>query len=64
MPTDIEVNGVPFYLITNGDGFYVFAVAQKVNINGSPVIVSFDPPIAPTVDAGTIYQAIVAKLAG
>lgn len=59
---DIEVDGVPFYLINDSSGFYVYAVGQHCDINGSPVIVSFDPPIAPTVDAGQIYQAIKAKL--
>jgi hypothetical protein len=51
-----------FFLLVNGDGFYVGAVAQKVEIYGSPVIVTFDPPIAPTIDAGELYRSIVAGL--
>lgn len=58
----VQVDGVPFYLILNGDGYYAYAVSQKVNVNGSPLIVSFDPPIAPTVNAQTIAQTIAGLL--
>lgn len=49
-----------YFLLINAEGFYVGAVGQRVNINGSPIIVTFDPPIAPTVDLGEVYRSIVA----
>lgn len=60
----IDVDGVPFVLGADDKGYYITATSQRVGIQGSPVVVTFDPPIAPTVDAGTIYQAIKAKLPG
>lgn len=58
----VEVDGVPFFLLIRADGYYVGAVGQRVDVNGSPVIVSFDPPIAPTVDLGEIYRRLSAML--
>lgn len=58
----IEVEGIPFVLGENLAGYYVEAVGQRVDIAASPVVISFDPPIAPTVDLGEVYQAILAQL--
>lgn len=58
----VYVDGVPFQLGYDEDGYYAKATAQRVEIEGSPVVISFDPPIAPTVDLGEVYQAIKAKL--
>lgn len=62
-----DVDGQPFYLLMDGAGYYVAAIGQSVDVNGSPVIIKFDTPIVPTgnpptVDAGEVYQAIKAKL--
>jgi hypothetical protein len=58
----IDVDGVPFELGSDINGYYIKAKAQRVHVTDSPTAVSFDPPIAPTVDLGVIYQAIKAKL--
>lgn len=62
----MEIDGPDgvFYLMSNYDGYWAAAAGQKVGVTGSPVVISFDPPIAPTVDLGAIYQAIKAKLPG
>lgn len=61
--TDIQISGVPVRVLTTVDGFYITAVFQHVDINGSPVIVHFDPPIAP--DFGTPQlEAAWAKAGG
>lgn len=59
---DITVDGIPFELLANTQGYYIRAEQQNVAINGSPIIISFDPPIAPTIDLGEVYQVIKAKL--
>lgn len=58
----IDVDGVPFQLGYDENGYYATATSQRTEIEFSPVVISFDPPIAPTVDLGAIYQAIKAKL--
>jgi hypothetical protein len=58
----IDVDGVPFQLGSDDKGYYVTATSQRVGVQGSPVVVTFDPPIAPTVDLGEIYQRIKADI--
>jgi hypothetical protein len=53
-----------FYLGVDANGYYAYAFGQHVAIDGSPVVIRFDPPIAPTVDAGEIYRTIQAQLSG
>lgn len=54
----LSVNDVPFSLTSDSGGYYAYAVGQHVDVNGSPLIVTFDPPIAPTVDLGEVYRQI------
>ncbi len=59
---DIMVEGIPFALGSDEHGYVITATDQRVHVVGSPIIISFDPPILPTVDLGNVYQAILAKL--
>lgn len=65
MPVIVNGPNGAFMVLTNSDGFYVGAVGEQVNINGSPIIITFDGPVDPgTVDAGALYRMIQAKLNG
>jgi hypothetical protein len=58
----IEVNGIPFVLTADDRGYVIEATSQTVHVEGSPVVIRFEPPIAPTIDLGAVYRAIQAQL--
>lgn len=65
MDPTIQIAGIPASLQIRGDGFYVSATFQNVRINGSPVIVYLDPPVATVeeVNAPALLLGLVAAIA-
>jgi hypothetical protein len=56
--TTISVAGVPAEVAVDGNGFYVDVLFQNVTIDGSPLIVHLNPPVA------TIEQVSAPALLG
>lgn len=59
---NIMVKGVPFAVVAIPNGYYVAAVSQKAIIDTSPLIISFNPPVAPEVGTPQIEQALAPYL--
>lgn len=65
MDPTIQVAGVPASVQVRGDGFYVSATFQNVRINGSPVVLYFDPPVATVeeIDAPALVRGLAEAIA-
>ena len=61
-----DIPGLPVSLLINGDGFYVQAIFTTVFIQGSPVVVVLEPPVAGIegIDPSSLLRALVAALGG
>lgn len=61
----MNIAGLPVEFTNDGSGFIVQAVFQNVYINGSPLVVYLDPPVASEseVNAPALLLALLAALA-
>jgi len=58
------IPGLPVSLRIGGDGFYVQAVFTTVFIQGSPVVIDLNPPVAgvENIDAPALLRALLDRL--
>jgi hypothetical protein len=52
----------PVYFYTDANGYIVRVGGQRLDVNGSPLIITPDPPLGPidSVDFGSLYRTIIA----